>query len=359
MRSDTKGLPWTFKGVTAVGDCETAQDVIQKANLDFKVSKCPVYAAMPNRQAKGLLSFASDNNVTSDEDESFLYGGDKYKIVDNTYTTYRTDTLTPFGIVKSKYEPVQNIDAFKFFNDAIGENNAVWDTAGCFDGGRRIFVSAKLPGRTIVGSKDVIDNYLVFTNSHDGSSGVNIMFTPIRLICQNCLPGAIRAAKGQGTFLNFRHTQSVHSNINQALEILGYAKEQAEFMAIKFNELATKKMNDLQVMDYIASIHLNTEEYTKVKAIPNGMNLLFYRNHNVIEEANISSRKLNIICNTLDYYDNGPGQLEHRGTAWGAFNAITGFYSNIANLDGEKRMDSLIYGNAGNVMAKALEMVAL
>ena len=62
--------------------------------------------------------------------------------------------------------------------------------------------------------------------------------------------------------------------------------------------------------------------------------------------------------NTMDYYHFGPGQREIQGTAWGAFNAITGYYSNVANLKDEKRMDSILYGNAGNVMNKALNTIA-
>lgn len=39
---------------------------------------------------------------------------------------------------------------------------------------------------------------------------------------------------------------------------------------------------------------------------------------------------------------------------WGAYNAITGFYCNVANLEGEKRMNSLVWGSANNNMNKAL-----
>lgn len=52
----------------------------------------------------------------------------------------------------------------------------------------------------------------------------------------------------------------------------------------------------------------------------------------------------------------GIGQKEIAGTAWGAYNAVTGFYSNVANLSGEKRMDSLLYGSANRVMNKALNL---
>lgn len=56
-----------------------------------------------------------------------------------------------------------------------------------------MFVSAKLPNTVFVGG-DPVENYLVFMSSHDGSTGVKILFTPIRIVCENTLSAAIRNA---------------------------------------------------------------------------------------------------------------------------------------------------------------------
>lgn len=351
---DINGLPWHFKGVRDVVGCTTAREVIQAAKLDFSVAKCEIMANMPSTSKDIDLCLESDNCIVQNEN-GIIYNGRTINKIENQFATYRTDNNTPLGLVKSKYEIVQNIDAFKFFDDAIGPNKAIWDTAGCFDGGKRIFVTAKLTDTIKVGGKDHIENYLVFTNSHDGSSGVNIMFTPVRIICQNCLPGARRASD---QFIRFRHTESVHGKINTAADILGIARQQEIIMEQEFNKLSLTKMNDLEVMDYFASIHLNAEEYKNVKQEPNGIRLLFHRNNQTIANAGISTRKVNMLTDTMDYYHFGPGQREIQGTAWGAFNAVTGYYSNVANLKDAKRMDSLLYGNAGNIMNKALNLVA-
>ena len=73
-----------------------------------------------------------------------------------------------------------------------------------------------------------------------------------------------------------------------------------------------------------------------------------------MECTGISMRKANIFAKMYDYYLNGVGQNEILGTAWGAYNAVTGYYSNVANLNGAKRMDSLLYGGANSNMIKAL-----
>ena len=159
-----KGVPFRTKGAVNVEDCTTSEEVIKKAGLDWSVDKCYIYAAM--------LSNIKD---------SFNEGGIDYAPIDNTYGIYRTDKNIPLGIVKGRYTTVQNIDAFKFFDKAIGKNKAIWQTAGAFDQGQRIFVSAKLPNNIFV-KNDVVDNYLVFTTSHDGSTGVKILLTPIRVV---------------------------------------------------------------------------------------------------------------------------------------------------------------------------------
>ena len=58
-----------------------------------------------------------------------------------------------------------------------------------------------------------------------------------------------------------------------------------------------------------------------------------------------------------EYYNDGIGQKDIYGNGWGAYNAVTGFYSNVANLEGEKRMESLIWGSANNNMLKAANEV--
>ena len=41
---------------------------------------------------------------------------------------------------------------------------------------------------------------------------------------------------------------------------------------------------------------------------------------------------MNVISDTYSYYFDGPGQRDILGTAWGAVNAISGYYSNICLL---------------------------
>jgi len=157
---DVKTAPFIFKGVRDVSACKTSNEVMIAAGLDWEVAKCELVAKMPSNDLDGL------------REDGFVRSDKFYKDVPNDYSVYRTDNNVPLGVVKGRYTPVQNIDAFKFFDDAIGKDKAIFQTAGCFGEGERIFVSAKLPNGILVNGEDPVDNYLVFTTTHDGSGGV-------------------------------------------------------------------------------------------------------------------------------------------------------------------------------------------
>ena len=172
MSYTIKGAPFRYKGAINVEDCRTSEDVMRKAQLDWNVAKCELIAKMP-----GLIE-------DIDKSSGFMKGGDYYEVCPNAFATYRTDHNIPLGLVKDRYTIVQNTEAFSFFDKAIGKDKAIWQTAGFFGNGERVFVSAKLPNNILVNG-DPVENYLVFTTSHDGSCGVKILFTPIRVICEN------------------------------------------------------------------------------------------------------------------------------------------------------------------------------
>lgn len=348
---EVKGKAWErMPGSVRVEDCTTSEEVMAKAKLDYRVDKCPLVAKMEINENN-----FDDMCDAAKDGAGFIHGKELYADCPNAFGTFRTDRKIPLGVVKSKYTVVQNANAFKFFDDAIGKDKAIFQTAGAFGYGERIFVSVKLPDIIRV-NNDICENYLVFTNTHDGSSGVKILFTPIRVVCQNTLNAAIATSKN---YVTFRHTANVSSKIDTAGEILGISKIKIDEASQLYNQLASIKVTDKEVMDYIANVYLTEKELENVNLITdNNIRSLFNRNFAVMEEAKISSRKVNQLVGSYDYYFKGIGQTEIAGTAWGAYNAITGYVSNVGNDDGEKRMDSLLYGTKFDINAKALSLAA-
>lgn len=347
-----KGAPFRFPGAVNVEDCKSSAEVLQKAKLDWTVDKCPMYAYMPAKD-NGSDYDIDDSKPNESFLENTINGPKILRECPNAYGIFRTDYNIPLGLVKERYEPVQNLDAFKFFDTAIGKNEAIWQTAGWFGNGQRIFVSAKLPDNILVNG-DPVDNYLVFTNSHDGSSGVKILFTPIRVICQNTLNAAIRNAQN---FVSFRHTKSVHGNIDIAHEILGITRKQIEIVSEAFNAMNKIKINDNKAIEIMANIVLSEAELIKLKETGHTPKQVADRYYWAINDAGISTQKANILSKMVEYYNIGPGQKEIIGTGWGVYGAITGYYSNIDNTEKEKRMDTLLYGDRSRKIQQAGEYI--
>ena len=343
-----KGAPFRFRGAKDVSECRSSAEVMEKAGLAWGVEKCEMYANMPCNNTELMQGIEEGTFI-----ENTLDGSRMLRKCENAYGIYRTDINIPLGLVKERYEPVQNIDAFKFFDNAIGKNEAIWQTAGCFGYGERIFVSAKLPDNILVNG-DPVDNYLVFTNSHDGSSGVKILFTPIRVVCQNTLNAAIRTAQN---YVSFRHTKSVHSNIDIAHEILGITRKQIEIVSEAYNAMSKIKVDDKKAIEIMANVIFTEAELMRLKQTNHTPEQVAQRYHWAISDAELSTQKVNILSNMLQYYNLGPGQKEIMGTGWGVYGAITGYYSNIDNTEKEKRMDTLLYGDRSRKIQQAGEYI--
>ena len=338
-----KGAPFRYRGAVNVENCKTAAEVMSAAGLDWNVAKCELVAKMPLHQDKA-------------EDNGFVFGSNNYVDCPNAFATYRTDHNIPLGIVKERYTPVQNVEAFTFFDGAIGKDKAIWQTAGFFGMGERIFVSAKLP-RNIIVDGDPVENYLVFTTSHDGSSGVKILFTPIRVVCENTLNAAINTSTN---YVSFRHTKSVHSNLDIASEILGICDTRTIELQQKYTYMKKLKMSDKDAQEIFANVILTEDEQFRVKQTGHTIGQIITRDWRAIQDSEVSMKKVNILSEINNYYFAGVGQKEIIGTGWGVYNAITGYYSNIDNSEGTKRMESLLYGDksrkielAGNLIIAA------
>lgn len=333
MSFAVKTPPFVFKGVKDVSECKTSEDVMIAAGLNWEVAKCDLVAKMPGLSAD------------VDREDGFTRGGDFYKEVNNAFSVYRTDNNMPLGVVKGRYTPVQNIEAFSFFDKAIGKNKAIWQTAGCFGDGERVFVSAKLPNGIMVNGADPVDNYLVFTTTHDGSGGVKALLTPIRIYCQNTLNAAIGSSTN---YVSFRHTKSVLDNMDNAAELLGICNKKIQIVGEYYNEMYKTRYTDKDAQKLFASVILKEDEIANITNTGHTIDQIINKNWQAIDDSGISMKKVNTLKEINDYYHGGPAQKDIMGTGWGAYNAVTGYYSNVDNAVGLKRMDSLLYGDKSN-----------
>ncbi len=175
---------------------------------------------------------------------------EKFTVIRNNPVSDSVDALS---VVGTKYTAVQNEQVFGF-GQAILDNSpdAVWETAGSIREGRTIFGTLRMSGLDImVGGQDVVDCYLVVTSSHDGSSGVAAIVTPIRVVCKNTLAMAMGSAKAS---FKARHTSSIDGRIEDAQEALGITYKFMEEFEATATTLADRQVDLGQLEQIVETI---------------------------------------------------------------------------------------------------------
>jgi phage/plasmid-like protein (TIGR03299 family) len=294
----------------------TAEEAIKNANLDYEVDKAKV---------------------------QFFPATDKQIWVEGHYATYRKDTYDYLGMVKSRYEIVQNRDAFGFFDAIIDEGEAIFETAGALGNGERIFLVAKLPSDFEIGGEK-IEKYIMLTNSHDGSSSVIAGMTNIRVVCNNTLQAAL---KGLENKVSINHISGAKDKLKEAHRVMGIASNYSNQVQDIFNQMADRKMTEGQYRDYFEAIF--TPEYKTAMT--------------AAEEKEMSTRLKNMIEGTTQFAFTHPTQTTDaaNGTLWGAYNAVSGYYNYIKTFKStEDKFNSQFFGVANKKMLKSFnQAVAL
>lgn len=311
-------LAWHQLGKTV--ESMTSEEAIKLGGLDFEVGLAPLYAKVETIERHLVIMH---DQVVKDKDEYAIASK-----LSNNFATYRKDTGHVFGVVGSRYEVVQNTEAFKFFDSIIGEGHATYETVGALGNGEKVFLTAKLPSKLIV-KKENIDKYLLLTMAHDGSGTIQAMFTPIRVVCNNTLSMALHHNSNK---ISIRHTKNALNKLEAAKTILGVVDAQTLELEKHFAKFADFTFDDKTIISIIKDSFGLEED----------------------EEGKLSTRANNILNTVLEYHEVGIGQENIQGTGWGVYNAITGYQQNIQNYrNAEFQFESIYNKNSANIRQKA------
>lgn len=157
------------------------------------------------------------------------------------------------GVVGKGYEPLQNTDAFKFFDPLVDKKLIEYETAGSLGKGEIIWILAKLKqnGEFKINKNDVVQKYLLLSNSHDGNSAVSVKFTPIRVVCQNTL--AIALNEGETT--RIKHITSMHTKLDDVQMMVEDIVLVYHSIEEKFKEMALHKISTPKLEQYFNGIY--------------------------------------------------------------------------------------------------------
>jgi len=311
----TGETPWHGLGIK-VNEAMVSEDAIKLGGLDWLVFLAPVYG--------------------------HNFDGEGYSEIEGYHRLIREDTRTTLSIVGNKYTPLQNRDAFKLA-DSLIENGLRYDVVGSLQGGRRIWLLAKLPDQIRVIGHDVLDNYLLLTSSHDGSQTVKISLTPIRVVCMNTLRQAEVSAD---YLLRAKHTSSVHATVARKLRPL-FVNIQAwtKGFTEECQLLACKSVNDREIDTFLREL---LGYQAKDLNVDNSKDDLTVRAGNMIETI----KELHAGGKGSDI----PGV---RGSLWGVFNAVAEYTDHLSSVKGEDkteaRLSSIWFGTGARLKEKAFQ----
>lgn len=303
-------FPWIGTASTVVDGRLTAADALAAAGLDWTVEKEPI--------------FLSDG-----------------KEIPRQYAIVRQSDRKPLGVVMGRYTILQNAEAFDWANYMVGGDGTHFETAGSLKGGRMVYLTLKTPFQVDLPGGDKLETYVLIYNRHDGSGSVTAAVITIRVECKNTLSRSIAGALGVA---RIRHTANLAARMGQARTVLGLAQGASDRAEEVASQLLAQKMSSAKFakfMDLLMAPESAEEATPRAKA-------MVERRRETIEQV----------------YRTHPTQEAIRGTAWGAYNAVTFYNDHLTprrdtedadSSKADQRMLAIVNGN--NIGDRALELL--
>lgn len=281
--------PWHGLGVE-VDKALDSKEALEMSGLNWKVISKPVYT----KEGIEIPGYIAN---TRDSDNSVL------------------------GIVSNKYSIVQNEDAFAF-TDALLNMEAKYVTAGSLKNGKSVWLLAELPRTNILG--DDVDEFLVFSNTHDGSGAVKVACTPVRVCCQNTLNLALSTAKRSWTC---KHMGKMEDKLWEATHTLQLANKYMEELRINAEKLAEVKISQDEVYQIVSEMFSVPESSSERVA------------------ANAQKAKTEFM---VAYYM--PDIKQFLGTGWGLVNAAADWAAHSSpqrntSTYAERNFEKVVFGH--------------
>lgn len=246
-----------------------------------------------------------------------------------------SDTNKIVGVMGDDYGIVQPEEAFDFMDTMSEQGKLKYKTVGALGDGEKIWLLAHTPDNVWEPVKgDVIEDYLLFSTSYDGSSSNEVRPTSITVVCQNTLHQAVSGSK---PCISIRHTKNVRSRMNMAAEIMqAYERQNKSFReALKY--LARHPITDRLIHDF------EVEMFGDMEKTEEGRGRTILQNKlSKFEELLVTGKGTDIKGRT--------------GSMYGVVQAYTEWADWFSPVKGSKdRTNAIVFGNASKEKTRALD----
>lgn len=159
--------------------------------------------------------------------------------IPGAFCTKKEGTNDTFGVVGSQFEIIQNQEALSFVDNLVSEG-LTFVKAG--ENHKMLYLIGKLPSIEVLG--DEVTPYLIFQNSHNGSTTLKATIAPLRIVCQNQFNLTFRKAVNK---ISLRHTKSIKGRLHTAQQVLLQNTEYLSEFQKQALGLAQEKVSKKQV----------------------------------------------------------------------------------------------------------------
>ena len=306
---------WHRLGTVVAEAPKTTAEAMQLAGMDWNVEESPVITYSDRDSAPGLV--------------------EGWKVL------RRSDTRNTLHVCRDSWTPVQNSQAFEWFDPIIADGDAEISAAVSLQDGKRIAITAKIKdGIEDVVNGDPIEAFLLLFNSHDGTLSLGIKFTNVRVVCANTLAIALQGERKtisddltwNGKTARIRHTKSIHANLDAVRDALDIQRRAFRYSIEEYRAMAKVDLSSAAFDRYLSTVfQKQLEGDRKVTDLKQYEQL-------------------------VQNFDNGIGAdiKGVHGTLWGAYNAVTEWTthqrSNSQDLESTRdRLNSLWFGSSAQI----------
>jgi len=285
----------------------------------------------------------------------------------------RSSDSSVLGVVSDIYQPLQNAEAFGWFQPFLDKGTCTLESAGSLKEGRHVWVLAKIVNADMeISPGDQVTTYLLLSTAHDGSRAITVAVTPIRVVCWNTISMAFGKAdaaiksRGKGTAVRIVHSKQMKKHLKAVQEQIDFTQQGMADAVAGAKILRDRPMSATSYYKFLESVY--ADERNEMRRQLQGFYTIYNDEQQPVEARSTAFEQLTAIEERLAkpfkraaavgtlaaLFENGPGAALAGQTLWGAVNAVTHYEEHLKPGSNEARLHSSWFGGAvGQIRERA------
>lgn len=250
------------------------------------------------------------------------------------------------GVVHPGFVPLQNRAGAEMFDTLLGQGRPSYHTGGYLRDGEVVWLLARLPEDIKVRGEDVVETYLLFSNSHDGSSAIDIRLTTVRVVCQNTLSLALQN-RAVGKVLRRAHDGRYRLLKEQACAFFDFSVQQSRQTQALFGRLAETGCDDAAFETFLTQLLPDP-----ARPVAAGSNPALERawQTRLVNTRAARAQVWSVRREGIPARDIEPEEQ----TWWGALNTVTGWVDHVQDTEAD-RYAHILFGAGDRLKTTALQ----